>query len=780
MPPQLHEQLSVTLLLAHATKRALGSENTPHLVMIALTATALFVVDVIHPQATAARLSSVARAAIAACRVCWYLTSALAIALAFIVHFEHFQNGSKSFNVVASHRVPIRTYRLLQFYRAVLEHSCAIDVVFALSVALDASIRRRGLDTRHALVWAGLGVDAIFLAICWARPFARRDRGGRDRFPCGGSHLVAGGGSRLLRWLRARMPPRTRRRTLEGNSQQQHSANTQQQHPEIGMRDGGINTSDASMDLETAAVTDLRLESPSPSLSLSPASPSHSKRGRRLFSRATCGERLLLCLVFLLGLVLPLALLTAASNGFSFKSSAEEKEKLVPLLSRMASIIFIGFFRLTMLGLVALTHLDAAHIKAYIRARRNLRETGRTHPSTSFEPPPHVRRQLRTRVDEEALRCCSAGCVLLLDDGSGRTSEHFFHLSVDMSTIRWSWADSILLTDIKDAQRTPGSSLAFTLHYERDGSAVRGDRILSLIAKRPRHAERWVAAVKLLVRAFAEEEGDCLPLGELQRLKAAFRSAAHAEGKAHQPDRLRVLVAGLAQRQALFAMLNRNVPMSKLRMLERGAWASLHAPPIETHRRLPTGAHRLPIAALPLSAEAATPLELCGSFPHVLRLYRTITADATLDALFYSYATRHTATSPPELTLDAFRTLWRDEQCEAEDCQSAAADSEWYQEATDLFVMGCASAKGGLSLAGFMRIIFSRANAALHPKHARVHQDMTQPLAMYFINSSHNTYVTGNQFNSASSADMYRRVITMGCNCVEIDVHDGEAGEPEV
>ena len=55
----------------------------------------------------------------------------------------------------------------------------------------------------------------------------------------------------------------------------------------------------------------------------------------------------------------------------------------------------------------------------------------------------------------------------------------------------------------------------------------------------------------------------------------------------------------------------------------------------------------------------------------------------------------------------------------------------------------------------------------------QVHQDMGQPMAHYLISTSHNTYITRNQLTSDSSADMYRRILMMGCRCVEIDCFDG-------
>lgn len=76
-------------------------------------------------------------------------------------------------------------------------------------------------------------------------------------------------------------------------------------------------------------------------------------------------------------------------------------------------------------------------------------------------------------------------------------------------------------------------------------------------------------------------------------------------------------------------------------------------------------------------------------------------------------------------------------------------------------------AKNVLGIEGFTNFMRSPACDIFNPLHHEVYQDMDQPLCNYYIASSHNTYLTGDQLLSQSKVDMYARVLQEGCRCVE-------------
>ncbi|XP_033823156.2 1-phosphatidylinositol 4,5-bisphosphate phosphodiesterase eta-2 [Periophthalmus magnuspinnatus] len=83
-----------------------------------------------------------------------------------------------------------------------------------------------------------------------------------------------------------------------------------------------------------------------------------------------------------------------------------------------------------------------------------------------------------------------------------------------------------------------------------------------------------------------------------------------------------------------------------------------------------------------------------------------------------------------------------------------------------------------LGIDGFTNYMRSPAGDIFNPEHNQVNQDMSQPLNNYYIATSHNTYLTGDQLLSQSRVEMYSYVLQDGCRCVEVDCWDGPDGEP--
>ena len=80
-------------------------------------------------------------------------------------------------------------------------------------------------------------------------------------------------------------------------------------------------------------------------------------------------------------------------------------------------------------------------------------------------------------------------------------------------------------------------------------------------------------------------------------------------------------------------------------------------------------------------------------------------------------------------------------------------------------------------------LLFSEENSILCPEFVNTpasEEYLSAPLSHYWINSSHNTYLTGNQYNSRSSIECYVTALRNGCRCVELDCWDGQDKEPDI
>ncbi|XP_061693560.1 1-phosphatidylinositol 4,5-bisphosphate phosphodiesterase beta-1 [Syngnathoides biaculeatus] len=87
--------------------------------------------------------------------------------------------------------------------------------------------------------------------------------------------------------------------------------------------------------------------------------------------------------------------------------------------------------------------------------------------------------------------------------------------------------------------------------------------------------------------------------------------------------------------------------------------------------------------------------------------------------------------------------------------------------------------RGLISTQAFCSYLSSDDNGVIPPEKLDQSEDMSFPLSHYFVNSSHNTYLTAGQLAGSSSVEMYRQVLLAGCRCVELDVWKGRTAEEE-
>ncbi|XP_077421472.1 1-phosphatidylinositol 4,5-bisphosphate phosphodiesterase eta-1 isoform X3 [Vanacampus margaritifer] len=150
--------------------------------------------------------------------------------------------------------------------------------------------------------------------------------------------------------------------------------------------------------------------------------------------------------------------------------------------------------------------------------------------------------------------------------------------------------------------------------------------------------------------------------------------------------------------------------------------------------------------------------------------YKMMSTRRDLFLLMMAYSDRK-----DHLTADDLANMLRCEQ------KMVNVTPEYVAEIIDKFEVSDENKqKGVMGIEGFTSFMRSPTCDIFNPLHNDVNQDMDQPLCNYFIASSHNTYLTGDQLLSHSKTDMYAWVLQSGCRCVEVDCWDGPDGEPMV
>uniref|UniRef100_A0A8C1PVU8 Phosphoinositide phospholipase C n=1 Tax=Cyprinus carpio TaxID=7962 RepID=A0A8C1PVU8_CYPCA len=153
-----------------------------------------------------------------------------------------------------------------------------------------------------------------------------------------------------------------------------------------------------------------------------------------------------------------------------------------------------------------------------------------------------------------------------------------------------------------------------------------------------------------------------------------------------------------------------------------------------------------------------------------VEFYKMLTERTEVLDLFQDYSSDGQSLSQCDL-----EEFLREEQLEGEGSYEHALQLIDRYEPSDT-----ARKNHSMSVDGFLMYLVSREGSIFNPERRGLFQDMSQPLAHYYISSSHNTYLMEDQLKGPSSIEAYIQALKRGCRCVEVDCWNGSNGEPVV
>lgn len=341
-------------------------------------------------------------------------------------------------------------------------------------------------------------------------------------------------------------------------------------------------------------------------------------------------------------------------------------------------------------------------------------------------------------------RCMSAmqeGTQMVKLRGSSKGLVRFYYLDEHRSCLRWrpsrkNEKAKISIDSIQEVsegrqseifQRYPDSSFdpncCFSIYYSSHRES------LDLVSPSGEEARTWVTGLRYLMAGISDEDS----LARRQRTRDQWLKQTFDEADKNGDGSL-----SISEVLQLLHKLNVNLPRQRVKQMFREADTDDHQGTL--------------------------------GFEEFCAFYKMMSTRRDLYLLMLTYSNHkdHLDASDLQRFLEVEQKM---NGVTLESCQSIIEQFEPCLEN---------KSKGVLGIDGFTNYTRSPAGDIFNPEHHRVHQDMTQPLSHYFITSSHNTYLVGDQLMSQSRVDMYAWVLQAGCRCVEVDCWDGPDGEPIV
>uniref|UniRef100_A0AAR2M3H0 Phosphoinositide phospholipase C n=1 Tax=Pygocentrus nattereri TaxID=42514 RepID=A0AAR2M3H0_PYGNA len=348
-------------------------------------------------------------------------------------------------------------------------------------------------------------------------------------------------------------------------------------------------------------------------------------------------------------------------------------------------------------------------------------------------------------IVERCMCTMQTGTQMIKLRGKSKTLVRFFYLDEHRSCIRWRPSrkhDKAKISIDSIHEVCEGKKTEMFQHFHSSKfdsnccfSIYHGNHVesLDLVTTNGEEARTWITGLKYLMAGISDE--DCL--ARRQRTRDQYPSLYDIQtfSEADKNGDGNLSIGEVLQ---LLHKLNVNLPRQKVREMFEEA---------DTDDN-----------------------QGCLAFEEFCNFYKMISTrlDLYLIMLTYSHRKEHM-----DIT-DLIRFLESEQKMvnvSREYCQMIVNQFEPCPENRAQLVLG---------IDGFTNFMRSPPGDIFNPEHYQVNQDMTQPLTNYFIASSHNTYLTGDQLLSQSRVDMYAYVLQAGCRCVEVDCWDGPDGEPIV